>query len=435
MVSFAGRILILFFCWSAIAHTVKLPEVQAVIVDNAGAANAERVRLVVFIHGAVGAELHFSNISSILSDDLTDDCWCVRVIARYRSHPILSQDQAIFDKGLRIISHEKITACQQGVLPLHEAQLGAYHVIAAYDQAQKILNKHEKVFYATFGWSGLISQKRRRIEGFRLYDDLIAAKEQLRSQYNVDPLIDIVAHSHGGNVALWLSDAESTYQKKLSIENLVLLGTPFQGETSHCLEASLFRSIISCHSRGDWVQTKDYFSTKGWRSYQTMSEIAHLPTIKQKNNKNSIRCDVQLVARHEPHRIDHTNMWMVGRSSRIFRWLDPLPFVVLVPLLITMINENPDPTVFLACFHGNKQCSLKLKSICPHGQYITLGESPDIYKPMASMAAITRNTWLTDDYSRNSFFSRRQMVALFYAWGSDDEPVTLVPPHARRRRS
>ena len=109
-------------------------------------------------------------------------------------------------------------------------------------------NFHEKHFYL-YGWSGGLTAQARKHAAKRLAKEI----KQLLTQFSVLPLIHIIAHSHGGNVALELA----TQDKDLLIDELILLACPVQEETAEYVHSPVFKTIYSIHSHLDVIQVLD----------------------------------------------------------------------------------------------------------------------------------------------------------------------------------
>lgn len=378
-------------------------------------AQAHDITLTVFMHGSIAVELHLPNYPEVTHDTLTDACWCVGVTARLREDPLLFNEQTMLRKGLVLIPDEKIKAAAEGKLCGNDSTISCYYTIAAYDAVVATLGINGGCrYYATFGWSGLLSQQRRKDAGFAFYDELVRFCSWCYKKHGVVPKIDVITHSHGGSAALWLAKAEKVRQKKLKIRLLLTLGMPVQQEVAACIESPVFYAIINGYSYGDKVQKRDRFSTKG-NSYRCLNDIIDLRALK-KQKPDLIRSDMMLVARHELHRIDHSNMWLMAKSSRIFPWLDPMPLVVLCPLIVAHIDDCRNATQFLACFHGeDRNCFMVLNERCEHGNYKTLTKTHNIYDPIANIVKATRSTWCNQDFSRHSLLNRRGLRSLMYA--------------------
>ena len=107
-------------------------------------------------------------------------------------------------------------------------------------------------FYA-FGWSGHLSFEERKKSAEYLAQELqdLEVRHYLETGHN--PVIRIVAFSHGGNVALNLAHF---LPKDMHVE-LVLIACPVQAETEQLVEADCFSKVYSIASLNDVVQVSD----------------------------------------------------------------------------------------------------------------------------------------------------------------------------------
>src|SRR5690606_21498756 len=80
----------------------------------------------------------------------------------------------------------------------------------------------------------------------------------------------IIAHSHGGNLALHMAKIR-TAPSPLTVKSLILLACPVQEKTMHLIDTPMFQRIYSLYSSFDLVQvlapqlrrsdlTKPYFA-------------------------------------------------------------------------------------------------------------------------------------------------------------------------------
>lgn len=106
-----------------------------------------------------------------------------------------------------------------------------------------------------YGWSGKLSFKARHKAGKKLYIELRALVKQYEEKYGLKPLIRIICHSHGGNVALNLACFNNDLQ--LIIDELILLACPVQDRTCNLTAHDTFEKIYSLYSRFDSVQVMD----------------------------------------------------------------------------------------------------------------------------------------------------------------------------------
>lgn len=105
-----------------------------------------------------------------------------------------------------------------------------------------------------FSWSGKLSAISRFDAAKTLYHQLIGLIEKYKAKWQVYPKINIIAHSHGANVALNLGLVEKIYQKELKIDTLLLLACPVQKETMPYAASKEFAHIYSLYSSLDMVQ-------------------------------------------------------------------------------------------------------------------------------------------------------------------------------------
>jgi hypothetical protein len=105
-----------------------------------------------------------------------------------------------------------------------------------------------------FGWSGRLSTHERYWAALILYQKLVALRQHYRQKFNVDPIIRLITHSHGGNVALNLARIHALRKDTLSIDALVLLACPVQYETKKLVESDLFKKRYALYSSLDMVQ-------------------------------------------------------------------------------------------------------------------------------------------------------------------------------------
>lgn len=106
-----------------------------------------------------------------------------------------------------------------------------------------------------FGWSGKLSPYDRDVEGALLYKEIQRLiKDKSSGQ---QPFIRIIAHSHGGNVALAMAKECTNQKPAFYVDELILLGTPVNKATAHCTKDPLFTQIFSVHSHIDMIQVLD----------------------------------------------------------------------------------------------------------------------------------------------------------------------------------
>jgi hypothetical protein len=117
-----------------------------------------------------------------------------------------------------------------------------------------------------FGWSGKLQNQEREDAAQKLYQDLVILREKYQKKYGVEPTIRIIAHSHGGNVALNMArlhpplilslskDEGQALPHPLHIKSLILLACPVQEKTMHLISTPIFNRVYSLYSSFDIVQ-------------------------------------------------------------------------------------------------------------------------------------------------------------------------------------
>lgn len=298
------------------------------------------VGLTVWIHGTVGSSFGIGDRIKQAFSRESESSTIGRFMHIFRNQPILHYDQVLGTEGFDIFDATKYDAATG-------ASEAACYVIPAYTDVARAAYLTEDVEeHAIFGWDGFLSQQARYAAAAQLYDALVAYRDQVVKKHGVEPRIRILAHSHGGNVALWLADFEKERQKKLSIDLLFMFGTPMQVETGHCITSPFFKRIYLGYSRGDSIQRRDYFSTSRRKSFMRMSDVADIATFVHEHH-DCVRADVGFVVGGDDKRVSHTNMWLLGRSVPIFSFMDPLPLVVLTPIMVAALDRVEDG----ACTH------------------------------------------------------------------------------------
>jgi len=106
-----------------------------------------------------------------------------------------------------------------------------------------------------FGWSGKLCFKERQQTAELLYEALLKKCKEYYLKYHTRPRIRLICHSHGGNVALNLSNIHHT--EDVSIDELIMLACPVQQQTLHCIKDPLFGQIYALYSTLDPLQILD----------------------------------------------------------------------------------------------------------------------------------------------------------------------------------
>jgi len=105
-----------------------------------------------------------------------------------------------------------------------------------------------------FGWSGNLNAYERLQAAKNLYNQLQELIKQYIEEWGVYPVIRIITHSHGGNVALYLAFVDQAKQEHLVIDTLLMLACPVQTNTMHFADNSVFKNVYSLYSSLDLIQ-------------------------------------------------------------------------------------------------------------------------------------------------------------------------------------
>lgn len=110
-----------------------------------------------------------------------------------------------------------------------------------------------KHFY-TFGWSGKLSLQERKKASKNLSLVVKHLVKRYKEKHGHAPCLRIIAHSHGGNVVLYMAE---TQDAPFAVDELVLIATPVQEKTSHLIQSPMFKKIYSIYSSFDVLQIAD----------------------------------------------------------------------------------------------------------------------------------------------------------------------------------
>ncbi|MBA2306729.1 hypothetical protein H0W26_01190 [Candidatus Dependentiae bacterium] len=161
---------------------------------------------------------------------------------------------------LKIPFLKNFFVCPQGLHPLSELQK-SFHLASPFHLAslgtllcEEDPELFDKDSFFLFGWSGDLSVTKRRKAAAELTASVLDLIEKYASE-GISIGLRIIAHSHGGNVALHL--AETVTNKEFTIDELILLACPVQKGTASYITNPLFSSIYSVHSHLDVIQRMD----------------------------------------------------------------------------------------------------------------------------------------------------------------------------------
>ncbi len=352
--------------------------------------------ITVFVHGTFGCYFGLLSLPSVITDTVGKTLY-KKLVESKRKDPANFLDQAILQRGLIKVQPSYDLHVTNG------QRFSAYPLAQAFQDISKYSSPGQSsdTFY-TFGWSGLLSQKQRRVEAVRFYNSLNSELERYHC-IGKHPKIRLVAHSHGGNLCLnfgaiteilslstydnidnttpdagtneslttmlnyikKLPNKESVaYAKKLkhldhvpttsiTIDELVLFGTPVQVETEPFYFSPTFKKIYHFYSEGDAVQAIDSISTKKNSNQIINRTTENLPLarafpdlvqckiIMNHHRKTKFRKN-KSVDFYKQYDLGHKDLWAISwhQSNNP---IAPLPVFVLTPLIIAALNKQPAP--------------------------------------------------------------------------------------------
>ena len=385
--------------------------------DESSLKDAQKTyRMIIFVHGTFGAVTGLLSLPSIVRDKLTGSLYkkMVRRLRKehffYSSQPLLTRGLVKFDPSFENNDEQKFYA--------------VHPVSKSFDlMSTQTKNAHEARHYYAFGWSGLLSQSRRRKESVRFLNEEV---EKLRKN-GITPKITILCHSHGGNVALNMGilanilrgeknielhgiehevalkenyellqslparESALTAQKQKRwdykpsvpdwcVDQLVLLASPLQPETDFGALSPFFSSVYNCYSNDDHIQTKDWLSTSRYfseRRFDRIEKILRLNGQILPSKLTQVRIMLNREILSEENKIvsgmsffvdpGHKEFWFLVFPRNVARHVvKPLPIVCFFPVihdLLTLVVGNLDVDVNIASRYGQLWLSAHV-----HGQ-------------------------------------------------------------------
>ncbi len=235
-----------------------------------------------------------------------------------------------------------------------------------------------------FGWDGSLSAPRRQRAARAFYHSLVRERDEIAAQQGCDPAdVDIVilAHSHGGSTSLLLAN-QFTEQDSLSIEHLILLGTPIQQETEHLVHHKMFNNIWSLYSKGDLVQVLDVVTTEGVSNRQFSPE--HRPAKLRE-------CAIELLDDKTGNILlpSHVQLWFydVQHMKPFFLQarspVNPYPVALFAPLIVRVLMdgqgaggavrlEKKDLKVLVSAKNGKASCAIPYDLLTPFEKHFLM---------------------------------------------------------------
>jgi hypothetical protein len=379
--------------WGIFEHRRPYQEDQ--FKKNQDTSQPTQAWMTIFVHGTFGTAMGLLNLPEICTDSLQKTFY-KKMANRMRKDPSFYQDQPILRRGLI-----KVTPTFDPAT-INNQLCAVFPLCKIYELISDFCQKHEHNYFYTYGWSGLISQHRRRLEAIRFYN---AINQELESFYKqgITPKIRIISHSHGGNLCLNLAAIEKIINlpsfltttapknptdetealthmfnllkkmpnqelafknkglkkfdyvptnKHLIVDELILFGTPIQPETAaFCYATKTFKKIYSFYSDNDTIQKVDFLSTKAHQSEQRFTNTTqisgHIPNniiqakIMINRNWNTSNNSLTNTTNDPGHKDFWFFSWENERvGSTLTTSLKPLPIVVLTPFLSLLCDQS-----------------------------------------------------------------------------------------------
>lgn len=108
-----------------------------------------------------------------------------------------------------------------------------------------------------YSWSGKLNPQERKNAGVQFAPEISKLIKEYEKKDGQKPIIEIITHSHGGNVSLLMGEHLNSIDPECVIDTLVLLGCPIQKITKHLVTLPVFKKIYNIHSHNDWLQVLD----------------------------------------------------------------------------------------------------------------------------------------------------------------------------------
>lgn len=330
-------------------------------------AQARTHEITIFVHGILGSKLalSFYHLVKLLKDEGTDTVYA-KTVEGIRANPFFYQNQPIAELGLKKLHVEDL-------VPGNAAGVAAYLYDSVYansglpargatpDTSVDAMHNQEEAttqtrhHYYTYGWSGLLSKKAREAEAQEFLAELEKLWNNLRAR-NIKPKLRLIGFSHGGNICVQLAHAKQKLQKEtpISIDELILIGTPILDETNIALSDPLFERIYNLYSSADAVQQMEifsgnFFSKQKFEATKDMALPDKLTQIEIRVEKDRIKQNRYTKKERNFGAADyspgHMELWFFGWTPNHYREdfpLYPIPTLVFTPTIINSIKTQPN---------------------------------------------------------------------------------------------
>ena len=167
-----------------------------------------------------------------------------------------------------------------------------------------------------YSWSGILDFTERQHAANILHTEIVQLINNYKTTHGITPKIRVLAHSHGGNVALNLAAVANS---NFIIDELILLAIPVQEKNKALASSSLFKRVFSLYSTIDYAQIIDpqgLYNDSGTHSFfsgQRFNSSKNLMQVKTKINGAAckhLQFNDLATLKLLPCIIDQLNEWM-----------------------------------------------------------------------------------------------------------------------------
>lgn len=341
--------------------------------------------LTILIHGTVGfyANMSYKAIVQIKNDCIEGSDY-ERKVSSVREHPYLFTLQPMQELGLQPVKKNEGTVN------------AAYSFATLFTKMQKYCSIREKNHFYTFGWSGLISEKRRYADATILYKSIAKKIDQFRKQHK-KVRVRLIGYSHGATMLLNLADVRSQEfpADRFVIDETYLVGIPVTTITAQQVVSPLFSTVYNIYSRADKVQRLDIFSPCDFFSHRVfkgdlpdniiqieMRFTAHL----QRKAGRCLPPNMRGMINQSP---GHMELWFFGWAPSSYRKnlnMYPLPGAVFIPYLTRAAKtvESNHVIVDLRPEQGISSIRSKTDEECARMPFISQGNYAELLREALS---------------------------------------------------
>ncbi|MFT6765936.1 MAG: hypothetical protein ACJAZS_000832 [Alteromonas naphthalenivorans] len=339
----------------------------------------EQPEMIVFIHGTVKpVEFSFSNLYKIMRNKIENSVY-IQAAAQVRKDPFFYQGQPMQQLGLHPITTESPSPAALSFTHLYNKQ---------YDHLYK--NNSKRLYY-TYGWTGLLSIRKRYEAAQELYADLSKEIKRLHSE-GVYPTLSLYSYSYGANVALNLAAVKDDNPKldpnAFTVDKLIMFGAPIQRATDYLVSNPIFKKVYHFYSQEDSIQTLDVFSSREFfiknrfsnrskfsvpnkviqvrvrftKSLCGLNRIKNMPSEPYK-----LLADRRLRKRHRDS--GHAELWNLKWGTYWYGSsfpLNPLPVASLAPSFIHAIDTHAPTRQHLTLDYSKTQSGALLSGRLKH---------------------------------------------------------------------